>query len=464
MASQFPLSSVDAATHWRLQPGYLRNHPLSLESVRLLLGNFFTDRTASNPLPEVSLFAETGRFEWGQAPPLEKVLNTHQDWELLLQHPDLYQNALVIIEPWEHVGINDAGEPVRASKNVAFVAQKIADCDSILWPLWSSGLPDLERIMPILTGSLGVVCEGGQPSVYAPQEWTHSACPRDAALTVVERLLVTRSSRSAPVLFICLSHQLAAAAHIRLLQKTVDTVLKTDALYFDADGHALATLKTVCQAIQAMGASLAIHKRDGRTVAQGWQDAQFAVSRNEVSEVGERVLLPYQPPRHAASGMPLELIHAHERMAAEHIWRMVMSSIMQDNSHFKISMFHNDEVNEEAILFANWAYLKLHEAVLPYRYGIAGSQLSGLLRLPYGVQILASTAANGHTVTECSCTSIVYKDFETGKIHHSYTCQFHPELLEDLRAIDPRPAPAYRDLKRSDGIRMLLRFMYYGML
>ncbi len=463
MVSSFPKSPVDKSTHWRLTPGYLRNHPLSLESVRLLLGSFFTDQSSRNPVPEVDLFAEDGKFEWGHAPPLEKVLQTHEEVDLLLQHPDLYQNSLMIIEPWEHVGVNDRGEPVRASKNIAFLAQRVADCDSILWPLWDSGLIDLERIIPILNGSLGVIVEGGKPSIYAPSQWTHPACPREDAFALGERLLVTRSSRSAPVLFICLGHQLAAACHIQLLQKTVQTVLSTDSLYFDADGEALAHLKSICQRIQAVGASLHIRKRDGRIVAHGWQDAHFAVSLNEVKEVGERALLPYQPPSSQESGIPLELLHAHEQLAAENVRRFMLAGMMGYESHFKISMFHSDEVNEEAILFANWAYRQLHEAIIPYRYGIAGSPLSWLLRLPYGVQILASTEANGHPVTECSCTSIFYKDFETGHVHHSYSCQFHPELLDDLRAIDPRPAPSYSDLKRSDGIRMLLKFMYYGM-
>ncbi len=36
---------------------------------------------------------------------------------------------------------------------------------------------------------------------------------------------------------------------------------------------------------------------------------------------------------------------------------------------------------------------------------------------------------------ECSCTCINYKDFETKKIRRSFTCQFHPELLSDLREL-----------------------------
>ena len=71
-------------------------------------------------------------------------------------------------------------------------------------------------------------------------------------------------------------------------------------------------------------------------------------------------------------------------------------------------MFHYDEVNEEAILFANWAYMTLHNTIIPHRYVIAGSHLSWLLQLPYSVEILASTEAHGEILTECSCTCINY--------------------------------------------------------
>jgi len=86
-------------------------------------------------------------------------------------------------------------------------------------------------------------------------------------------------------------------------------------------------------------------------------------------------------------------------------------------------MFHSEEVNEEAVLFANWAYMTLHNAIVPHRYTIAASPLSWLLQLPYSVEILASTEADGEILTECSCTCINYKDFETKKIRRSFTCQ-----------------------------------------
>jgi hypothetical protein len=45
-------------------------------------------------------------------------------------------------------------------------------------------------------------------------------------------------------------------------------------------------------------------------------------------------------------------------------------------------MFHSHEVNKEAILFANWAYRAIHDAIVPYRHIIAGSALSLPIQLP----------------------------------------------------------------------------------
>ncbi|WP_248277617.1 hypothetical protein [Brasilonema sp. UFV-L1] len=90
--------------------------------------------------------------------------------------------------------------------------------------------------------------------------------------------------------------------------------------------------------------------------------------------------------------------------------------------------------------------------------------MSWLIQLPDSVEILCSTAEEGgEIVTECSATCINYKDFETKKIRRSFTCQFHPELLEDLRAIGNGEAPSYSTLKKDDGVRLFVRLLYAGM-
>jgi hypothetical protein len=60
-------------------------------------------------------------------------------------------------------------------------------------------------------------------------------------------------------------------------------------------------------------------------------------------------------------------------------------------------------------------------------------------------------------------TAIYYKDWETHRIRRSFSCQFHPELMDDIRDIGPRVAPRYHELKEHDGVRLLARLLYQGM-
>ncbi len=448
--------------HWRLSPGYLHEGRSDFESAHILLGRFLADRTSEAPLLEKELFANDGIFEWGHAKPLEKVINSQSDLEFLLLHPNLLRNCITIIEPWEHVGVNALGEDVRASKNVAYIAQKVADMDSVLLPVWSTGVLDPEIVVPAINSGYAVVVEGGDPSTYDASTWTSPACPREDIFALVEKLLISRSPTSAPAIFICVGHQLAAECHIRLIQRAVKQVLNMTSLERDKETKALRSLQEVCQRIEAMGKTLEVKKRDGRVVATGWNDEHFAVTRNELKEVGDRVLLPYQSPDGDALDIPWEIIHAHDVTADTH--EGVIDTTIQYEAKVSISMFHSDEVNEEAILFANWAYRSIHDAIVPYRQIIAGSSLSWLIQLPDAIEILCSTAEeDGAIVTECSATCINYKDFETKKIRRSFTCQFHPELLSDLRAIGNSEAPSYSTLKNDDGVRLFVRLLYAGM-
>lgn len=446
---------------WRLLPGYLHQGYTDFESAHILLGRFLADRTSVNPLSEKELFASGGIFEWGYAKPLEKVINSRADFEFLLLHPNLLRKSIIIIEPWSHVGINSFGEEVRASKNIAYIAQKVADIDSILFPVWSTGIINPELVVGAISSSYAVVVEGGDPSVYSPSTWTSPACPREDMFALVEKLLLSRSPTSALAIFICVGHQLAAQCHIRLIRQAVKEVLSITSLERDKSNKALNSLQEIAECIVAMGKTLQVKKRDGRKVADSWDDDHFAVTRNESKEIGERVLLPYQPPDGGVLGIPWELIHAHDVTSDTH--EGVIDTTIQYEREVSISMFHSDEVNEEAILFANWAYRNIHDAIVPYRHIIASSPLSWLIQLPDSVEILCSTAIEGEIVTECSATCINYKDFETKKIRRSFTCQFHPELLSDLRGIGQCQAPSYTTLKKDDGIRLFVRLLYAGM-
>ena len=137
--------ALSSVLTWRTRPGYLSKGGSEFESIHILFGRFLADRHSPNPLSDDSLLADNAAFAWGNGTPLEKVVDSQTAFDHLMLNPQLFRNAIAIIEPWEHVGHNPMGEAVRASLNVAFLAQRIADCDSVVFPLWQSGLFDLRN-------------------------------------------------------------------------------------------------------------------------------------------------------------------------------------------------------------------------------------------------------------------------------------------------------------------------------
>jgi GMP synthase-like glutamine amidotransferase len=379
--------------------------------------------------------------------------------DLLLLHPELFRQSISIVEPWASVGINAHSERVRASKNIAYVLQQVADADTVLYPLWESGFEDPEKLASVLSAGIAVVFQGGDSSVYHPASFDGAKTNLQDLLGLTEQLLLKRSTGSAPSIFICLAHQLAAAAHIRLIKRAVREVFNTDNLSLDPKRYAIKALQRACHRIFEIGESLPIVK-NGAVIAQNWHDSRFAVAPNEGMEVGTRNLMPYVR-RGAQNHVPGELHQNHELIADE--LDGVIHTMIKFERNVMIEMFHGDEVNEEAALFANWAYRRLHDAIVPIRHELAVSPLSWLLCLPYGVEILSQTQVDAQAMTEVGTTCIYYKDWETKSIRRSFTCQFHPELMADIRDIGRRPGPSYAELRENDGARLLVRLLYHGM-
>lgn len=387
------------------------------------------------------------------------MIETPEHLRLLMQLPEIYRQSVSIIEPWRDVGVNPRGEPVRASKNVAYVLQQVADADTILYPVWRSGIDSPERIANVLSAGIATVVQGGNPSVYDATSFAGSRAGLEDLLGLVDQLLLRRSTASGPTIFICLGHQLAAASHVRLLKRAANEVLSLERLPMDAGGRALDALKRHCAEVVAVGERLPIVKR-GEVVAAGWDDPRFAVSPNESLEIGSRTLLPYAR-REEMPHVP-EALHVAHALVADEL-DGVVDEVISTERELTVEVFHADEVNEEAILFANWACKGLHDAVIPIRHAVAVSPVAWLLALPYAVEVLGQTRVDPAHWTEVSATAIYYKDWETRRIRRSFSCQFHPELMADIRDVGGRSGMRYQELKASDGIRLLIRMLYHGM-
>jgi hypothetical protein len=444
---------------WRTQPGILTRYASSPESVHALLGYFLRDRDSPTPFPGRDSLLDPRLFEWGTAPPLEKVISGPDELRVLLSLPEIYRQSISVVEPWRHVGINLKGETVRASKNIAYILQQVADADTILYPVWQSGITNPTQLANILSAGIATVVQGGNPSVYEPASFAGALAGLEDNLALIDQLLLRRSTGSGPCIFICLGHQLAAAAQVRLVKRAVREVLALSYLPIDPNGRALASMQDACRRIAEIGTSLEVRKR-GEMVASGWDDPRFAVAPNEAIEVGTRQLLPYRGAP-LATHVPGALHEAHALVADE--LEGVIDTLLKIERALKIEMFHGDEVNLEATLFTNWAFKLLHDVMVPIRYELAVSPVAWMLSLPYAVEILSQTRVDDVYWTEVSTSCIYYKDWETHRIRRSFTCQFHPELMTDIRDIGARDGPRYAELKDNDGVRLLVRLLYHGM-
>jgi hypothetical protein len=444
---------------WRTKPGILGQYAASQQSIHALLGYFLSDRSSPSPFPGRDVLLDHQLFEWGVAPPLEKVIASRSELDALLGLPEVYRHSVSIIEPWKNVGINVQGEEVRASKNVAYILQQVCDADSILYPLWDSGIANPRRLANVLSAGIATVVQGGNPSAHNAASFDGSNVSLGDLLALTDELLMQRSANSGPLICICLGHQLAATSHVRLIKQAAREVAELPSLPLDSSRTGLASLQRICRKIAQVGENLSVVKR-GEILANGWHDTLFAVAPNEAIEVGTRRLLPYKR-QGGANHVPGELHDAHALVADE--LEGVIDTMMKMERTVDIEMFHGDEVNEEAALFANWAYKLLHDTIVPIRYELAVSPLAWLLSLPYAVEILSQTQVDEVFWTEVGTTCIYYKDWETHTIRRSFTSQFHPELMADIRAIGKREGPRYSELKDNDGVRLLVRLLYHGM-
>ena len=189
---------------WRIKPGILGQHASSPQSVHALLGYFLKDRESPTPFPGRDRLAREGLFDWGLGPPLEKVIEGPQHLQHLLQVPELYRQSVAIIEPWPDVGTNPRGEQVRASKNIAYMLQQIADADTILYPVWRSGIENPGRLANVLSAGIATVVQGGNPSVHDARSFDGGQAGLEELLSLVDELLLRRSTGSGPSIFICL--------------------------------------------------------------------------------------------------------------------------------------------------------------------------------------------------------------------------------------------------------------------
>ena len=449
----------DIKLNWRQSPSFYDENTNSIQAFQTLIASFLSDRNSNSLLSE-KLSLKKLHGPWG-VEPLEKIVRDSKDLHYLLNNANMIKNAISIIEPSDHVGENNEGEGVRASSNIAYICRIIADCDSVLFPLWDSGISDMNNLMEVLQNSRAIVVEGGHPSVSDPSSFDNSKVSLKELLLLSEKILLSRVQKSSPAIFICLGHQLVAQAHITLIKKAVDTIRNQLQSIMEKTDYIYGALISLCNEIETVGSNLKIVK-NGSVVSLGWADPCFAVAKNEITEVGKCELNHFKHDGVHPTSDFRKLLIEHNKTSSE--YNGIVEQSISYEKNLELLMFHSDEVNQEAILFSNWAYSKLQNTFSSCSNRISISPLSWLLQLPSSVEILCSTSFEDKILTEVAATCISYKDYQTSKIRRSFSFQFHPELFSDLREFHLSEKHDYKLFKNDDGVRMLMRVLYESVL
>ena len=349
---------------------------------------------------------------------------------------DLRESVLVI-EPWGHVGRrpND-NSGVIASENIAYIVDQILGTPTLIVPAWRTGVGNPRRFAALARNAMLVAFEGGEPDVHEAESFTAAYPRRAATRSLVELILM-----GVPFVGICLSHQLAAQAHVELLREVVQR--------FETSG--IPAFAAVASAIREVGDRLPVKKGYG-TVAFSWKDETFAVARNEQASYSNTQLHPYK--HNALDHVPAMVSDAHQLVSNE--YDAIIDVALRHENEIHIQTFHGNEVSEESIRFVCWAYQRIQTALKTYSTeAAANSQLQELLGMPLGVEILASTHdPDGSPLCEVAATGTYW---EGG--HTAITTQFHPELDHSLLTTSEGWTPSWEDMKRSDGIRLLVRML-----
>ena len=185
---------------WRKNTSWLNPNSDNTSTIQALIGHFLQDRLSPSLLDEeIKKFQDNKRgASWGE-PPYEKVVESETDLDWLINNPSAYRNAVCIIEPASNVGQNNAKEDVRASSNIAYLCRVIADCDSVLFPLWKLGQLDQKKLNHIFETCLAVFVEGGYPTAKDPSSFDGQSISLTELQLVIENLVTSRTIRVRPM-------------------------------------------------------------------------------------------------------------------------------------------------------------------------------------------------------------------------------------------------------------------------
>jgi L-asparaginase/Glu-tRNA(Gln) amidotransferase subunit D len=413
---------------------------------------------------------------------ITSIVEFEKTYNEFLVDPKMRKKWALILKPDIVIGTNNWGELVDAEKNLANLLNELLDWNVITIELSLIDYKELEKKVKEITGLTFsafirsfryLIVEGGRQSVYLPESFTELADGRFEKKHFMKLLQEMLRQRTTPLsssaLLICLGHQGVIEA---LREQLVDIIENKSKLLKELQKEKKEVAKEldkILDDIEETGSKLVIRKRfspknkKGKIIVKGFNDSQFGVTKNEVPEKGLKKLVPY-----STEGLKLkkEIIETYEELARYH------TGIIEEYypvERLDVVMLHNDEVNEEAILFLNWALSKItfftekHFSLLEQL-----KECQKLIGLPIGLEIIGSTLYRTTAREEKDCLTeiagmiIYHYDPKTESVKRDYTLQFHPELFEEVRAIHKSDLQRKTLVEISDGIKILLATIQGG--
>lgn len=389
----------------------------------------------------------------------------------------------IILKPDIAIGENNWGELVDAANNLAILTNELLDWNVMILELSQIDYPKLlAKIKEITQESVGqflrsfryVIVEGGRQSLYDTnsfEQLTKGKFTKQNYMHLLSELMNSRNDPgNCPALFICLGHQ----GIVETLRYQLEQIVKDSSTILEkldkTSPQAAKEFAKIVKEIQTTGEKIIVRKkkfnepRTERVIAEGFQDQFFAVTKNELPETGLKRLVPYSPEDIA---LDKKILTAYHKLTNYHTGMLESFYPLES---LDIVMLHNDEVNEEAVLFINWALNKISSFSEKYQeFLFSNHEFRRLFSLPFGLEIIGSTLYQLSTKEEESLTEIAglvlyYLDPKTNTVKRDYTSQFHPELFEEIRSMYKRDIQSKSFVELTDGIRLLLASLQAGFI
>ncbi|RLI67899.1 MAG: hypothetical protein DRP02_12495 [Candidatus Gerdarchaeota archaeon] len=382
----------------------------------------------------------------------------------------------VILKPDTVIGANKWGELIDAAKNLAIITSELLNWNIVTIEL--SQIPykaflevinmkckRKETIGEFLRTFRYVIVEGGRQSLYDEksfEEISGGKFARADYLHLLKSLMQARQKTgAAPALYLCLGHQgiaeMLKQELVNLLKKKEEILAKVK----QVDEKSAEHLKEILEKISSLAGKMVVKRRDGTIIAKDLQDEFFAVKQNELPEMGLKKMVRFEPKK----DLPAELLQAYKKVAK------METGLLEDYYSLEsldIVMLHNDEVNEEAILYFNWAFQLLWKfSRAHFKVLVKEPILEELLALPMGLEIPSSTyysLEKESVLTEIGGMTLYYYNHRTKVVKRDYALQFHPELFEEIKILQKRDFESKTLLELSDGIQLLLATLQAGLV